>query len=570
MGGLSLTFDQYIARLRTDFPFFCREMFRLLELDKTAPLGRVEIDMCRYLAAGPRRRGVLGPRGLGKTHLAAVLCCWLWLNDADLKIVLISKSEGAARDTRLMIRQWLEQVPFLTHLVPGAEDWQRDAGNKFDVGTAKADRTPSFRAIGIGGQLEGGRAHVAIPDDIETPENVGTMEARAQLDQDARRIADMLYPNGQIIYLGTYHHEESVYLKLEKRGYALRTWTLQYPYDPKDQFLNLAPMISQDLASGKVKPGDPTMPHRFGWDHINDKQAEGELHYKMQYMLVANLAGSAYARPLKLRDLMVYSCPRDKAPISIIWGTSNNKGSTAREDIPSQGLGTDRFYSPIYEDSQFEDYQGTRMRVDPAGSGADKVGYAIVGHLNGKFFTKAVGALAGGPTDENMQSLALLAKEHGVNLIRVESNFGGDAFANLLKVHITRHSVQPGTDLTMIKGWSAAVDTKPSAGQKEVRIINAVAAAMGSHRIVVDETVARNQDFQYQLTRITAQRNSLAHEDELECWALCIKDFLDELVIDPDHATKRMREKTIDDHIRENAGLLGPAHTPTSWGGASW
>ena len=555
----NLTFDEFLGRLYADFPFFVRAVFRDRELDipGKAPLGRVELDICDYMANGPVLRGVLGPRGLGKTHLAAALCCWCWLRDPDFKILVISKSEGTARDTRLLIRQWIQEIPFLRHLLPGREPWQRDSANKFDVGPSKADRTASLRASGIDGQIEGGRAHLVIADDVETGDNVQTMDARINLDERVKQFNDMLYPGGQILYIGTYHHEESLYLKLAQRGYVFRTWTLQYPYDQRHTFLNLAPILQDDLDRGRARPGDPTMPHRFGDDHVAMKKAEGEHHYLMQYMLVSNLAGSAFQRPLKLRDLIVFSVDRDKAPVSITWGTQNHLGPTTCQ-IPSCGLGDDRLYRPVFVDGNFENYTGTRMRIDPAGAGSDRVGYAIVSHLNGILFTKAVGALTGGPTDENMAMLASLARDHLATEITVEANFGGDAFANLLQVFVNRVAVKPGESEKLPQGWGATVTAVPSKGQKEARIINALRGVMGSHRLVVSEQVAANHALQYQLTRITHERGCLAHEDELECLALCVQDWEEVLAIDPDRASlNSYADKLRAQHDRLQ-NLIGP------------
>ena len=70
--------------------------------------------------------------------------------------------------------------------------------------------------------------------------------------------------------------------------------------------------------------------------------------------------------PLKLRDFIVMSVHFDRAPRNVVWGTSS-----AIQDIPSVGIGTDKFYGPAFFDNEFEEYQERVMFIDPSGRGAD-------------------------------------------------------------------------------------------------------------------------------------------------------------------------------------------------------
>src|SRR5690554_1500554 len=77
-------------------------------------------------------------------------------------------------------------------------------------------------------------------------------------------------------------------------------------------------------------------------------------------------------------------------------------------------------------------YTGSVMTIDPAGRGADEVGYAVTKMLHGRVFLTRAGGLTGGYDDENLKTLALIAKEEKVNLIKIEDNFGDGMFSKLL------------------------------------------------------------------------------------------------------------------------------------------
>lgn len=557
-------FEAYVQRLVTDFAFFLRELWRDRGLDKLAPLSDVEIDMAVYAVTGPDRNVSLGFRGIGKTHfITAAGCCWDLLRDPNWKEFVVSKSGGEAKKTAKLIRDWIGLVPFLQHLAPRGD--QRDAATYFDVGPAAEHRQPSVTAIGIEGQLPGNRAHRIWADDVETPGNTKTLTAREDLDKLVKEFSAIVYPGGRINYVGTYHHEESLYIKLQGRGFALRSYPMVYPA-PEEKVLNLAPILAERLASGKAKPGDPVCPRRFGPVEIAERRAEGRTHFAMQYQLIADL-GDSLRYPLTLKDLIVFPCQRDTAPLTIAWGHSTNDGSTRipSSEIPSLGLGSDCLHRPIYVDRDWARYTRSVMWVDPAGKGADRLGYACVSSLNGFFYVKAVGGLIGGATDANMSALAALAFEHRVREVFVEENFGGDAMARLLQVFISRIAVRPSANPDIPHGWTASVSTENARGQKELRIIAALEPPMNAHRVVLHDAVARNERLQHQLTRLTRQRNSLAHEDELESVAAAIGKCNEDLAIDPIKAAARQHDAWLNEQLTNHyraAGVFVPA---ASW-----
>jgi hypothetical protein len=556
---------RYLARLEKDHIFFLRELWKFTDPLNKAPLGDVELDIFDWVRTGPQYCGVLAPRSTGKTHVvtAASTACDLFL-DPQWKVKILSKTDGEAKKTVQLVRRWLSTVPFLRHLVPQKNTWQKDSERWFHTGPCSENaRDYSLHAQGIESQITGGRAHVVYADDIETKTNTRTLEARTLLDERIKELKAVASfdtrgrgSGGRIVDVGTFHHEESVYIKLSKRGYTFRTWSLEH-LDPEEQKLTLgyAPMLADKLARGEVQVGDPTMPHRFGRSYINDRKAEGKVYYAQQYKLIAQIADED-RYPLRLADFILHPCHPHLAPTEIVWGQQNSKGDTSATDIPSLGWDTDRFYRPIHVSDKLLPYTHTHMRIDPAGRGKDKLSIGIVGHLHGVFFIKHVSAYAGGATDTTRARVAQIARSLGVNTATVEGNFGGDAYGYLFQTDFNRLALRPGENAAYPQGWGCVVDDKPSSGQKELRIIGALEPALLAHRVVIDPSAARNEDLQHQLTRITRDRDSLDHDDEIEVVAAAIADLNEMLRIDPTAAAADERDSRIQAEIDEAIGIF--------------
>src|SRR6202044_1783021 len=99
----------------------------------------------------------------------------------------------------------------------------------FDTGPADAAPTPSVSALGITGQLTGGRATILISDDVEVPKNSYTETMRERLGELVKEYDALIVPGGRIIYLGTPQTEQSIYNAVRKRGYVCRIWPARFP-----------------------------------------------------------------------------------------------------------------------------------------------------------------------------------------------------------------------------------------------------------------------------------------------------------------------------------------------------
>jgi len=555
--------EAYIGKLASSFPFFLEQLWLAVGLPSPA---EHQSQIGDWLQDGPKRRGVRAFRGASKTWVTLAFCLWRLFKNDNERVLLVSKSERHSKDSLHMARKWIGQVPFLQHMVPDRTAGQRDSALQFDIRQAPPDRTPSFTAASITGQITGSRASLLIADDVETNQTTLTLEMRTRLREEVKEFDNILIPGGDIVILGTPHHEESLLDKLSESGYRFQSWPAMLPRDQED-IPDLAVPLQERLDSGKGSPGDPVWPDRFDLEELAAREAsEGRSTFAMQYQMITSL-GDTLRYPLRLSDCIVFPVQRDKAPITIAWGQHNDRGGTTRlEDINSLGFGTDGFYAPIMYDTSWDKYSGTFMWVDPSGKGADKTAYAIVSHINGYLYVHEVKGLEGGYGPQVLDTICFRARENRVGKIVVESQFGAGMFASLLEPSLQRHFVEPNEIMECPEGWACHLEEQRVSGQKELRIIGVLEPLLNSHRLVLKPEVAFNEDLQYQLTRVTRQKNSLKHDDELDALASCCGLWLDDMNMDPDAAADRKREQLMDEELRKHYASFGFTNNgPPGW-----
>ncbi len=546
--------EAYVERLATDFEFFAEQLWEQIDLPDLAPHQR---QMAQWLQHGPKRRGILAFRGASKTWVTLAYTAWVLFCDPNKRILLVSKSEKHSKDSLHMVRRWIGTVPFLQHLAPDARGGQRDSATKFDVGPAKNDRVPSFTASSQTSQITGLRADVILGDDCESQTNAMTYELRERLRETVKEFENILIPGGDIIFLGTPHHQESLYDKLMESGYVFKAWPAHYPGGDWPELPHLADPLREDLEKGRAKPGDSVWPTRFTADELRDRLAsEGRSTFGMQYQMLTSV-GDGLQYPLKLEEFIVMPVQRDKAPVTVAWGKMNDRGGTTRhQDIVSLGFGTDGFYAPIKFDDDWRSYTATRMWIDPSGVGNDSTSYCCASYLNGYIWIHECKGLPGGFGAETLETLCEEAKKYRVREVFVEANFGQSMFSSLLEPVMRRHFIEPGSDECQ-EGWGCSIDSQRVSGQKEIRIIQGIEPALGSKRIILDPRVAENQELQKQVVHITRDRGCLKHDDEVEALAMCIRTFDDMMTIDPERAAQARREREMEEKMREHYAAMG-------------
>lgn len=532
--------------LKDDFRMFLWVVWEYLSLPEPTKL---QLDIAEYLQFGPNRRIIQAFRGVGKSWITVAYVLWRLYCDPQLKILVVSASKQAADNFSTFCLQLIYGMPELAHLRP--RQGQRDSKIQFDVGPAAESKDPSVKSVGITGQITGSRADVIIPDDIEVTNNSLTQQMRDKLSNLVKEFDAILKPGptSDICYLGTPQTEASLYGALQDRGYSTRIWPARYP--TKAQVVKtygdrLAPIILRALEATPALIGTTTEPLRFSNEDLAVREASyGRSGFALQFMLDTSLS-DALRYPLKLSDLIVMPLDAKLAPQSIAWGADP---ACAINDLPSVGLTGDRYYRPMFISKEaYAPFTGSVMTIDPSGRGKDELGYCVGKMCLSTIYCAALGGLRGGYDMANLEFLAHLAKTHGVQVILIESNFGDGMFTQLIKPVLTR--IYPCT-----------VEEIHHTGQKERRIIDTLEPVLNQHRLVVDQKVIQDdfqgtqatygtnfKDYQafYQLSRITKDRGSLAHEDRLEALAMMVAYWIDFLSRDNAKAASDYQSAQLD------------------------
>jgi hypothetical protein len=194
------------------------------------------------------------------------------------------------------------------------------------------------------------------------------------------------------------------------------------------------------------------------------------------------------------------------------------------------------------------------MHIDPSGRGADETAWAVTKLLNATVFLTLLRGTQGGYEDHVLRRIACDARDQKVNLIRVEQNFGQGMFAKLLQPHL------------LAVGWKCAVEEVPANRQKELRIIDVLEPVMNQHRLVVNESILREDSDSvtgydpekqmqyrlfYQMSRITKVKGALAHDDRLDALAGAVDYWVDSLARDAKTAAEQSNEVALKKELKE-------------------
>ncbi|UMM62457.1 hypothetical protein [Pseudomonas phage PCW2] len=539
--------------IKRSFVAFLFVLWRALNLPKPT---KCQIDMAKKLSAGDERRFILQAfRGIGKSFITCAFVVWKLWNNPDLKFMIVSASKERADANSVFIKRIIDLLPFLHELKPGPG--QRDSSLAFDVGPAKPDHSPSVKSVGITGQLTGSRADILIADDVEVPNNSATQTARDHLGELVKEFDAILKPGGTIIYLGTPQTEMTLYRELEGRGYVTTIWPARYPKDQADWDSygpRLAPMLAAELHADGSLFWAPTDEVRFDDKDLRERELSyGKGGFALQFMLNPNLSDME-KYPLKLRDFIVGTFAQDKGPTTLIWMPN---AANECKGVPVVGLKGDRFHRYESVGQATASYAQKILVIDPSGRGKDETGYAVLYQLNGYIFLMDAGGFRGGYEDTVLQALANIAKIHKVNEIVVEGNFGDGMYIKLLAPVVTAT-------------FPCAITEVKSKGQKELRICDVLEPVLGSHKLVIQESLiekdyrtALNADgttdtsysLLYQLTRITRERGSLAHDDRLDALAIGVQFFTEALERDSKVGESEMLQEFLESHMED--ALIG-------------
>jgi hypothetical protein len=524
-----------------DFRNFMYIVWKHLNLPDPTP---VQYDMADYIQNCPRRAIIEAFRGVGKSYITAAFVVHQLLLDPQKKFMVVSASKQRADDFSTFTQRLILELPICQHLIATSEQrWSKIA---FDVRPALASGSPSVKSVGITGQLTGSRADIIIADDIEVPNNSMTQMMREKLSEAVKEFDAVLKPEGKILYLGTPQCEMSLYNTLTERGYKMRVWTARYPtIDDAEKAYGdrLAPTLWDAMHEAESPlDGNPVDPMRFDDEDLLERELSyGRSGFALQFMLDTSLSDTD-RYPLKLSDLMVMSIDKDKAPEKLVYGVMKEI-----KELPNVGLGGDKYFAPEATIGDYVDYDGSVLVIDPSGRGQDETAYAVVKMLNGYLYVADCAGIQGGYSETTLTKLCNIAKEHKVNVVLIESNFGDGMFTELLKPFLK-------------KIYPVTTEEVRHSKQKELRIIDTLEPVMNQHKLIIDPKViqkdydsvqhhppekAQRYMLTYQMTRVTKQRGALAHDDRLDALAMGVAYWVEQMAADVDMEMKERKEELL-------------------------
>jgi len=539
-----------------DFRNFLFLTWKHLKLPEPTP---IQYDIADYLAHGSTRCIISAFRGVGKSWITASYVLWRLLLDNDLNILVVSASKNRSDDFSTFCLRLMSEMEILKHLYPKGD--QRQSKISFDVATALASQQPSVKSLGITSQLTGSRASVIIADDVETSGNTQTQFMRDKLSESIKEFEAIIKPNqdSRIIFLGTPQVEQSIYNKLQERGYKIRYWTARYPSEKQmiSYGSNLAPRIGNTWTEEMV--GKPTDPTRFDEKDLLEREASyGRIGFNMQYQLDSSLS-DLNRYPLKLSDLSVMTLNPDNAPEKVIWASSPE---LQHNDLPCVGLQGDGYYRPMQIQGSYLPYTGCVMSIDPSGkSGKDETAYCVTKFLNGNIYLVDIGGFNSGYSEHTLFNLVKKAKEHKVKKILIEENFGQGMFDALLRPYL-------------IKEYPCTTELIRQTVNKHRRILDTIEPLMSQHRLIVSprvikkdydetnamypqETALRYQLF-YQISRLQKGANTLTHDDRIDALQMSCNYWIQQLGKDQELAYQHRKEEQFNMEVDKYFGEPDP------------
>ena len=529
-----------------DFRNFLYLVWKHLNLPDPTEL---QYDIADYMQHGPKRSTIMAFRGVGKSWICSAYVVHQLLLDPTKNVLVVSASKNRADDFSTFTLKIIHDIPILKQLKPTEN--QRFSKIAFDVGPAPASHAPSVKSLGISSQLTGSRADIIVADDVEVPNNSATQGMRDKLDEQVKEFEAILKPldSSRVLFLGTPQCEDSIYNKLRERGYNARIWPSEYP-DESEVVSNyggdLAPLIADNIDETTVST--TTEPLRFtDMDLEERKMSYGRTGYALQFMLNPKLS-DADRYPLKINDLIIMDVDVDTAPEKVLWSSDPDQ---ADRTLPNVGLSGDRYKRPAKTVGDNVPYTGSVLSIDPSGRGKDETGYAVVKMLNGQLFVPDAGGIRGGYDEVTLKRLVSIAKDNKVNKVVIESNFGDGMFMELIKP-LFRTS------------YPVTIEEVRHNKQKELRIVDVMEPVLNSHRLIFDPSVI-NDDYKsaltypieqqtrymlmYQLSRITRDKGSLAHDDRLDALSIAIGYWVQQMAADVNQNMIDRKQELLDQEL---------------------
>lgn len=524
----------------------------------------MQADIADYMQYGPRKKMVAAQRGEAKSTLAALYSVWRLIQDQSTRVLILSGGEQQASEVATLVIRLIETWPLLCWLKADPSRGDRTSYTAYDVhcDLKKLDKSPSVACVGVTASLQGKRADLLIPDDIETTKNGLTQAERAKLLMVSKDFA-AICTHGDTLYLGTPQTKDSIYKTLPARGFEVRVWPGRIPsFEMQEKYgETLAPYILDLVEQGYQRMGygvDGTLGQstdtgRYSEDDLIEKELDfGPEGFQLQYMLDTSMLDAMRTR-IKLGDLIVHGGDTDTAPDRFMWSSERRNQVDEVESVRDAKL----FYAAA-TGTEMLPYKHKLMIVDPAGSGGDEISYACGGAASSYIHLFSTGGYQGGVSTENIDKVIDMCVEMGIDNITIESNMGHGTVESLFVNRLGERNL-PGI----------GVSGKYNTTQKERRIIDTISPVTRRHRLVVHEralqddieccmTYSRDKRWLYsafqQMHNVTYDRGSLAKDDRVDAIAMLVAELNAHLVEDEGKAAEKAREGEVKEFLANPMG----------------
>lgn len=173
-------------------------------------------DICHWLEEqwrqGKRELLLLAFRNSGKSTLIGLFCTWLLYLAPDRRVLVLAADYNLAKKMVRMVKLVVERHPACQGLKPAKPElW---GAEEFIIARSRVDRDPSMAAKGITANFTGSHADIIVCDDVEVPNSANSADKRASLRQRLAEIANVISPQGLVLYIGTPHTFHSIYSRL--------------------------------------------------------------------------------------------------------------------------------------------------------------------------------------------------------------------------------------------------------------------------------------------------------------------------------------------------------------------
>lgn len=526
----------------------------------------IQYDIGEFLQFGGRYIMIQAQRGQAKTTITAIYAVWCLIHDPKHRVIVVSAAGDKASEIAKGIINIINAMDILECMRPDRNAGDRTSTENFDLHyTLRGESmNPSVKCMGITANMQGKRADLLIPDDVESVKNATTQTQREQLLQLTKDFTSIC-TDGRIVYLGTPQTTDSIYNTLPGRGYTVRIWTGRFPTVEEEAEYggHLAPFITTQMAlnpslrTGGGVLGDVGQPTdtRIGEQVLQEKELDqGASYFKLQHMLCTKLS-DAGRFPLKTRNLIFMHLNSDEVSGKITWQPSPElripmyPGSNLQEEL----------YRPVFKLAEMFPYTGRMMYVDTAGGGqnGDETVAAVTYFLHGYVFLMDVKAFPGGHRENVFEEISALAYKWRVNNIQVEKNFGNGAFAQTWRPILDRvyTELSQGT-----QNYAPPIEDVWESGQKEKRIIDVLEPIMGRHSLIVNEELLRidvESTLKYpvekrctymlfhQMAKITLEKGALFHDDRIDAVAGAVRFWVSRINQDADKVMQMNRVNEI-------------------------